>query len=175
VPIKIIAGHGASIKENGVWKNQIIDDCLWKEQVITLLNGYVLLCPDSFIEEKQFSLAWHYRGAESESGNALSRELIHCLDNIIKSYNLIILDGNKVVEIMSKKIGKGKAAQKLLEQNDFDFILSIGDDATDEDMFEFFLQNPLAFTIKVGKGNTCAKYRIDTVDDVIELLKRLSE
>ena len=39
---------------------------------------------------------------------------------------------------MTKEIGKGKAVKKLFEQNNYDFILSIGDDATDEEMFEYF-------------------------------------
>ena len=32
LPINIIAEHGAMIKENGIWKNQINDNGLWKER-----------------------------------------------------------------------------------------------------------------------------------------------
>ena len=60
------------------------------------------------------------------------------MESIISSYNLKILDGNKVVEIMTTEIGKGKAVKKLVEENNYDYILSIGDDKTDEEMFEFF-------------------------------------
>ena len=75
----------------------------------------------------------------------------------IHSCSLKILDGNKVVEIMHQEIGKGKAVEKLLAKEEYDFILSIGDDATDEEIFELFLPNDNAFTIKVGNGNTFAK------------------
>lgn len=174
LPINIIAEHGAMIKESGGWKNQIIDKSLWKKTIIPILNQITLTCQESYVEEKKFSVTWHYRNAESESGYIHSRELIRLLDNIIHSFKLKLLDGNKVVEVMSEEIGKGKAVKKLLEHINYDFILSIGDDATDEEMFEFFLHNTNAFTIKVGSGNTFAKYKLNSINDVVLFLKHLS-
>lgn len=174
LPIDIIAEHGAMIKENGEWKNKIIDYGLWKKDVLPLLNQAVLACPKSFVEEKYFSLTWHYRNAKSESGYVCSRELIRLLKNIIHFYNLKILDGNKVVEIMSEENGKGKAVKNIVEQNNYDYILSIGDDKTDEEMFELLLHNSNAATVKVGNGNTFAKYKLDNVNNVISLLEQLS-
>ncbi|MFA4853234.1 MAG: trehalose-phosphatase [Bacteroidales bacterium] len=174
LPIDIIAEHGAVIKENGEWKNQVIYNSLWKKDVLPLLNRAVLACPKSFIEEKHFSITWHYRKAKSESGYVCSRELIRLLRNIIHLYNLKILDGNKIVEVMGEKIGKGKAVKNIVEKNNYDYILSIGDDKTDEEMFEFFMHNINAFTIKVGEGDTFAKYKFDDVNKVIMLLEQLS-
>ena len=45
---------------------------------------------------------------------------------------------------------------------------------TDEEMFEFLLSNPDAFTIKVGNGDTLAKYKLAGINDVVLLLKHLS-
>ncbi len=78
------------------------------------------------------------------------------------------------MEILTEQVGKGKAVMKLLGQNIYDYILSIGDDATDEEMFEFFLHNTDAFTIKVGTGDTFAKYKLSSINDVELLLKHLS-
>ena len=174
LPISIIAEHGAMIKERGTWKNQINNNGFWKETIFPILNQITSKCPDSFVEEKHFSLAWHYRSTESHSGYIYSRELISILEKTIHSYNLKILDGNKVVEIMTEEVGKGKAVKKLFEQNNYDFILSIGDDATDEDMFEYFLNIASAFTIKVGDGNTAAKYKFAGISEVVSLLKQIS-
>jgi trehalose 6-phosphate synthase/phosphatase len=63
---------------------------------------------------------------------------------------------------------------KLFEQKNYDFILSIGDDATDEEMFEFFSHITKAYTIKVGNGDTFAKYKFTSINDVVFLLKQLS-
>ena len=174
LPIDIIAEHGAMKKESGAWRDQVNEDTTWKKNVINVLNQITSSCPKSYIEEKKFSLTWHYRNAESQSGYIQSRELISRLANIIHSYNLKILDGNKVVEIMSEEIGKGKAVEKLLEKDKYDFILSIGDDTTDEEIFEFFLPNDDAFTVKVGNGDSFAKQRFNSVSDVVQFLKQLS-
>jgi trehalose 6-phosphate synthase/phosphatase len=175
LPINFIAEHGAMIKENGIWKEQINDNCLWKKAVHTIFDKVTSACPESFVEEKTFSLAWHYRNTGSQTGYDHSRELIGILKKISNFYKLKILDGNKVVEIMNDKIGKGIAVKKLLEKNNYDFLLSIGDDITDEEVFELFMNNTNAVTIKVGNGKTVAKYVIEDVSDIHELLKYLSE
>jgi trehalose 6-phosphate synthase/phosphatase len=78
-----------------------------------------------------------------------------------------------VVEIMTNEAGKGNAVEKLLKKKNYDFILSIGDDATDEEMFEYLLHIANAFTIKVGNGDSYAKYQFDSINDVLLLLKQL--
>lgn len=174
IPIDIIAEHGAMIKENKEWKEYINRDGLWKKKIYPLLNKITLECQGTSIEEKSFSLAWHYRKAEDQIGYTYSRELMRILENRIDSYNLRILDANKVIEIMAKEIGKGKATQYLLDQNNYDYVLSIGDDKTDEDMFEVLLNSEKATTIKVGSGNTSAKYRLNSVEEVIQFLEKLT-
>jgi trehalose 6-phosphate synthase/phosphatase len=104
-----------------------------------------------------------------------SRELIQLLRNKIHYFNLKILDGKKVVEVLSTETGKGLAVKQLFEQGNFDFVLSIGDDATDEEMFEYFLHYSEAFTIKVGAGATSARYKFKSISDVAALLKQLTE
>jgi trehalose 6-phosphate synthase/phosphatase len=54
----------------------------------------------------------------------------------------------------------------------YDFIMAIGDDLTDEDSF-LALPAP-AYTIKVGRGRTKARYRLMSVSAVLELLKSLT-
>ena len=145
-----------------------------KQKIYPILNSVTLASPNSFIEEKSFSLVWHYRKVDQEAGYIQSRELIHNLENIVSSCDLKLLDGNKVIEIMAKGIGKGKAVEKLLGQNNYDYILAVGDDKTDEEMFEFLMHNDNAYTIKVAKGTTFAKYKLDNVNEVIGLLGQLS-
>lgn len=174
LPIKIIAEHGGMVKENGRWEKQINDNGKWKDSIIPLLNQVTLKCPKCYIEEKSYSLTWHYRNADLSEGYAYSREVIKSVEKCLSKFNLKILDGNKVVEIMTRSVGKGIAVKKLLEHDSYDYILSIGDDVTDEEIFELFLYDSNSFTIKVGIGNTLAKYKFDTVGDVILFLSNLS-
>jgi trehalose 6-phosphate synthase/phosphatase len=175
LPINIISEHGAMIKEDSGWKRMMAANDLWKNSIIPILSQAASDCPDSFVEEKKFSLAWHYRNADSREGYSYSRKLIRILEKLILSYNLKILDGNKVVEVLTNEIGKGKAVKKLIEKKNYDFILSIGDDTTDEEMFEYLLHFSNAFTVKVGNGDSFARYRLTGINDVESLLKKLSE
>jgi trehalose 6-phosphate synthase/phosphatase len=175
LPIRIIAGHGAIMKENGLWITRELDDLMWKETIRPVLEHMSLKCPDSFIEDKHFSLAWHYRNTDHKSAYGYSRQLIRQLEKFSEQLGLKILDGNKVVEIMHKEIGKGIAVKNLLAGENYDFILSIGDDVTDEEIFELFTDVREAVTIKVGNGSTHAKYYFSSVEEVVLLLKLLSE
>ena len=172
--INIIAGHGAIMKENRVWKIQVSDDIQWKDTIRPILDNMSRHCPESFIEDKHFSLAWHYRNTDHKSAFGCSRQLIKQLEKFSEGLGLKILDGNKVVEIMQKEIGKGIAVKKLLESEKYDFILSIGDDVTDEEIFELFIDVQEAVTIKVGNGPTKAKYFFSSVEEVVFLLKLLT-
>ena len=60
-------------------------------------------------------------------------------NDILVNNDLKILDGKKVVEILTRETGKGLAVKKLFENMSYDFVLSIGDDATDEEMFEYLM------------------------------------
>ncbi len=175
LPIKIIAEHGAMIREKGVWEVRISNDNGWKNFVLPLLESITSVCPNSFVEEKNFSLAWHYRNAEDRLGYESSRKLLGILEKEARTYNLKFLDGNKVVEIMSSVVGKGLTVKWLTELKYYDFILCIGDDVTDEEMFDYFLQDKSAYTIKVGSGKSSARFKLAGINDVIILLNQLSE
>lgn len=171
--INIIAEHGAMIKENGQWKEMLFDNVPWKKAVVSMLGEFTESCPGSFIEEKNFSVTWHYRNADPEGGYAISRKIIDNLRDIVAENNLKILDGKKVVEILTRETGKGLAVQWLFQKMSYDFVLSIGDDATDEEMFSYLKHFSNAITIKVGPGDTHAMYKFNSINEVVILLKQL--
>ncbi|MEP7127225.1 MAG: trehalose-phosphatase [Chitinophagales bacterium] len=174
MPIDIIAEHGAMIKQFKEWKQLVSDDGKWKASLLEVLDKFTKMCPGAFVEEKRFGLAWHYRNCNEQQGIDFSRQLIHELTSLAEQFHLKITDANKVVEINSKRISKAVAVDYFLSLNSFDYILCIGDDKTDEDMFHVLSGNRNAFTIKVGEGMTFAKYRVKSVEDVINLLRVLS-
>ena len=84
--------------------------------------------------------------------------------------NLQVLEGDKVIEIKSSEVDKGKAACLWLDES-YEFILAAGDDWTDEDTFMVMPQE--AFTIKVGTKNTVARYRCKSHKDIRKLIHEL--
>lgn len=170
--IDIIAEHGVWLRENGDhWHTLESLKNDWKDELRSVLEVYVDRTPGSFIEEKDFSLVWHYRRVETGLGELRTRELSSHLKYLSTNKNLQVLEGDMVVEIKSAAVNKGKAASKWLRQFPHDFTLAIGDDWTDEDTFKIMPKN--SFTIKVGSTTSTAKYSMDGFKDVRILLKKL--
>jgi trehalose 6-phosphate synthase/phosphatase len=179
---KWFSGHRINlIVEHGVWLNvygkdwEMVDNVSngWKPVMRPILEIFVDRTPGTFIEEKNYSLVWHYRKAEPEQGQQRANELKEELRNMIVNHNLEIMEGNKVIEIKAGGINKGKAATRFIRNMDFDCIIAIGDDWTDEYMFRELPGT--AVTIKVGLMNTAAAYKVESVASVRSLLKALAE
>jgi trehalose 6-phosphate synthase/phosphatase len=86
---------------------------------------------------------------------------------------LQLLPGNKVVEIKNVEINKGKAALTIVDNENYDFILALGDDYTDEDVFKALPDN--AITIKIGNNVSAAKFYMRSPTEARALLKHLTE
>jgi trehalose 6-phosphate synthase/phosphatase len=167
----LIAEHGAWLKE-GEWKvlEPVAND--WKDQIRSILELYVDRTPGSFIEEKEFSLVWHYRKADLALASIRARELKDALLHLTTNINVGVLEGSKVMEIKHIGINKGRAAQRWLAKEPWDFIMAIGDDVTDEDLFAALPES--AYSIKVGLGLSKAKYNIPSFHEVRALLMILN-
>lgn len=171
--ISFIAEHGVWFRNPGEnWSMMEQIDNEWKKSVQPILEFYVDQTPGSFIEHKNFSLVWHYRNADPDLGIQRAWELKDQLMELISNLNLQIMDGDKVLEIKYSGINKGRAATFKMGDDKFDFIFAIGDDWTDE--FTFDAMPESAFTIKVGTKSTKARFYVESVDDVRELLKQIT-
>ncbi len=169
----LIAEHGIWLKTlNNEWINRNPDTSEWKYNIRPVLESYVDRTPGSFIEEKSHSLAWHYRNADIELGKVRALEMVTNLSTLIINQDLEIMEGHKVIEIKVSGINKGSAAMEYIHNKDYDFILAIGDDWTDEHLFHVLPEN--AVTIKVGTIHSQAKYFIDTYRDVRQLLSKIA-
>lgn len=169
------------IAEHGAWKRiygeqwEVIPGLsdAWKEVVRPMLESYSDRTPGTFIEEKNYSLAWHYRKVGKELGEQRAGELGNNLVYLTRETGLQILPGNKVLEIKNVEVNKGKSALNYLQGKDFDFILAIGDDHTDEDIFTSLPE--YATSIKVGSRLTAADYYLKNVEDVRLFLENFIE
>ncbi|MHA1606799.1 MAG: bifunctional alpha,alpha-trehalose-phosphate synthase (UDP-forming)/trehalose-phosphatase [Candidatus Freyarchaeota archaeon] len=171
--VGLIAEHGVWVKEaGGSWETiePLRND--WKDEVRPLLELYVDRTPGSFIEEKEFSLVWHYRRADPELGLMRARELKDDLLHLTANLNLGILEGNKVIEVKNAGINKGRAVLHWLSMEKWDFILAAGDDWTDEDVFSVLPES--AYSIKVGLSPSQARFNVPSLADVRSLLRELA-
>ncbi|KPM33154.1 Trehalose-phosphatase [Croceitalea dokdonensis DOKDO 023] len=166
------------IVEHGVWISTKGEDFKmlekvkgdWMEKIRPVLESFVDRTPGSFIEEKNYSLAWHYRNTDPDFGQKRATELNTVLRSLIGNDDISVLNGNKVMEVKSSNVNKGRASVRMLSQADYDFVFAIGDDWTDEFMFEELPDSTI--TVKVGLQKTQAKYHVEGPKKVRELLKQ---
>ncbi|TDY11841.1 bifunctional alpha,alpha-trehalose-phosphate synthase (UDP-forming)/trehalose-phosphatase [Meridianimaribacter flavus] len=170
----LITDHGVWLKKQHTnWEalEHLKND--WMANIQPILETFVDRTPGTFIEKKKYSLAWHYRKADPELAQIRTIELNTVLTSLISNDNLTVLKGNKVIEIKSSNVNKGRAALRLLNEKSYDFIFSIGDDWTDEYMFEELPES--AYTVKVGFKKTKARYYVKDTDEVRTLLRKFTK
>ena len=169
----LVAEHGGWIKlKDRKWQSPVPFDVTWKESTRPILELFTDRTPGSTVEEKDFSLVWHYRRADPELAYVRGQELRGALVNLTENLDVGVFEGNKILEVKSQGVNKGRAAEHWTAERDWDFILAAGDDYTDEEMFSALPDE--AYSIKVGFTASKARFNVDSVNDIRMLLKRLS-
>jgi trehalose 6-phosphate synthase/phosphatase len=172
--INLVAEHGAMIKkaDSRHWQVMTRSETKWKRAIEPLLEKYTDQTPGAQLEYKAHSLVWHYRGVSPYYAQKYSVIIKRVLKPLVKTYGLQIYQGNKILEIKDPRITKGSAAMRWLRHR-YDFILAIGDDYTDEALFN--VTPASGYSIKVGQGRTAARYRLQSSADVRKLLTKLTK
>jgi trehalose 6-phosphate synthase/phosphatase len=174
VNIGLVAEHGAWIRDNrGKWATTGDYNTDWKEKVRPILDRFKRRTPGALVEEKDFSLVWHYRRADPELSSVRVAELKDTLYFLTANLKLDVAEGNKIVEVKNAGINKGTAAMKWISKRKWDFILAVGDDVTDEDLFRELPE--FAYSLKVGLAPSRAKLRFKTQNEVIPFLKKMKK
>lgn len=169
-----VAEHGARVKMPGEsqWTDRTAElDFGWKEHVKKILKMHADSTPGSFVEEKRTSLVWHHRRADPELGEWKARQLVAELSTALANAPLHVRQGKKIVEITPQEINKGAAVASLMARHPTDLAMAAGDDATDESMFR--LERPHFLTIKIGEGDTRARYVLPNPGGLRRMLKQL--
>jgi trehalose 6-phosphate synthase/phosphatase len=143
----------------------------WKDKIKPILERFKRRTPGALVEEKDFSMVWHYLRADPELSTVRVSELKETLYFLTANLDLDVAEGNKIVEVKNAGIDKGHAAKKWLSKKKWDFILAVGDDVTDEDLFRELPE--FAYSIKVGLSPSRAKFRFKSQAEVRPLLKSL--
>lgn len=170
LPLGLAAEHGAFYKHQGVWHSKV-QKVEWDKEIVDIMKQTTRKTPHSKLEIKDTALVWHYRDVDVWLAELRVTQLLNALINPCSRQNLQIMKGNKIIEVKYSDCSKGGEATRLLEEASCDFVMAVGDDTTDEEMFAAL--PPGAITIKVGKASGSACYRIPQQKQVVMFLTDL--
>lgn len=159
----------------------------WKKIAEPVMRHYMEATDGSYIEHKESGLVWHHQEADPDFGSCQAKELLDHLENVLANEPVAVRRGQHIVQVNPQGISKGVVVEKLVATmlsrgKPPDFVLCIGDDRSDEDMFESIMSsmnNPSlpataeVFACTVGKKPSKAKYYLDDTMDVIKMLQGL--
>lgn len=171
--VALAAEHGAYVRSpHGTWEALAPSDTSWKSQLLPLFQLEADRLPGSFVQEKDYSLVFHFRAAEPELASQRAKELTDRIMHFAANADIQVIAGNKVIEARAARVNKGLAAEHYVSSVQPDFILALGDDYTDEDMFHVL--PPDAWTIKVGTHHTQARFVARNHKEAVDLLRELA-
>lgn len=172
--VNIIAGHGIWRRDReGQWHLEEAVSSEWKDVIRPMLNLFQDRTPGSRVEEHEFSLLWYFDKAQPELAAIRLNELRDALLDLTANHEISILESSRYLEIKSAAASKGRAASHWYHLKEWDFVMALGDDWTDEDIFSMLEED--AYSVKVGVDISNAKYFLDSVQDVRALVKELSK
>ncbi len=164
----IIAMHGSEFVDESGRKEYIDNFEYYRQRTKELSAKYSYLekeFPNLRIIDKKGGLQFHYYNVDSKFVQDLERTISEIHEDGFELYS-----GKYVYELRVKGVNKGKAMLKFIGKEDF--ILFAGDDTTDE---EAFMALKGHVTIKIGKGETEAAFRIDSPTEFKMFLSDLLE
>ena len=189
----LAAEHGFmySVNRQGLdkWKKIIKKyDNEWIKNCSDIISPYLERCEGSFLDVKESSIVWQYTDCDLELGKQFCAAMSSELDNLVKKYNLKIVNGKGFMEIIAVGVNKGyfvgyKIKEFIKNKKSLDFILCIGDDTSDEKMFHYlntkkdeikkYCKKVKIYSITVGKKPSKAHYYVEKPKNVQELISGL--
>ncbi|XP_027158329.1 probable alpha,alpha-trehalose-phosphate synthase [UDP-forming] 7 [Coffea eugenioides] len=188
----IAAEHGYYLRwpYDGEWEMcGQSNDFGWMQLAEPVMQLYTESTDGSYIENKESAIVWHHRDADPGFGSSQAKEMLEHLESVLANEPVAVKSGQFIVEVKPQGVSKGVVAEKIFASmtergRQADFVLCIGDDRSDEDMFEIIgdamnsgvlSSNTSVYACTVGQKPSKAKYYLDDTSDVIMMLEALAD
>ncbi|XP_071707692.1 probable alpha,alpha-trehalose-phosphate synthase [UDP-forming] 7 [Rutidosis leptorrhynchoides] len=161
----------------------------WMHMAEPVMSLYTESTDGSYIERKESALVWHFQDADTSFGSAQAKEMLDHLENVLANEPVVVKSGQYIVEVKPQGVTKGLVAEKIFtsmfkDKKQADFVLCVGDDRSDEDMFVMIgdsikagiiSHNKSVFACTVGQKPSKAEYYLDDTIEVINMLENLGD
>jgi trehalose 6-phosphate synthase/phosphatase len=177
----------------GKWHTLMeVGDQSWKDTTKVVMDLFVQRTHGTYIEQKGNALIWQFSEADPEFGKLQSKELEEHLHLSLRQHPVEIIRGGGVsdgyIEVRPAGASKGLFLEHCLSAlknagTEADFVLTVGDDSSDEPMFQVVAERKkgsdeskgVSYSVTVGKKPTAAESYLDDPLAVLELVNALSK
>ncbi|WP_246846542.1 trehalose-phosphatase [Humibacter ginsenosidimutans] len=169
--VLLIASHGVEVRlEGGAVDVGLDDDEQARLAALSArLDAIVARTPGSKLEHKPVGLGLHTRGVPAEAAARADEAARDAAREVGGTF--LERAGKDILEFSVRDATKGDGLQRLRRHVDATGMLFAGDDVTDEDGFAALGHDDIG--IKVGQGETRARFRVADPDAVAGLLSQL--
>jgi len=131
-------------------------DMTWASIAYQLMELYRKRVQNTYIQFKGSAMVWQYREADPELGIWQARELSAALEETLSTHHVVVSSGKGYVEVRIRGVNKGVVVATILDEIEKkicrpDFVICIGDDRSDELMFES-INEAMKLELSVGAG-----------------------
>ena len=163
-PFRWVGSHGEEF--DGPLAGELADR---RDALAAVLAPVVAEVAGARLEVKPASVAVHTRQVPDRAAAAA---LLERARSLVDS-SLTLKPGKEVLEVAVTDADKGTALRRLVTELGVAAALYLGDDLTDEDGFRAL--GPDDVTIKIGDGDTAARYRVPDPAGALAVLRRLAD
>ena len=163
-PFRWVGSHGEEF--DGPLAGELADR---RDALAAVLAPVVAEVAGARLEVKPASVAVHTRQVPDRAAAAA---LLERARSLVDS-SLTLKPGKEVLEVAVTDADKGTALRRLVTELGAAAAMYLGDDLTDEDGFRAL--GPDDVTIKIGDGDTAARYRVPDPAGALAVLRRLAD
>jgi len=186
-------------------------DTSWQNVVQPIMQYFAERTPGTYIETKETSLAWHFQDADPHFGAWQAKDMQIHMEDVLANLPLEIVQGKFFVEVRHVGVNKALVLEHVLnrgprrrhaeqeavsQEEDFDFILCVGDDRSDEDMYQLLKayynrrcsdsaeavaaasssphNNVVIYLVRIGTGATQAEFFLENIWELRKILRAMA-
>lgn len=167
--LHLIGSHGAELGADPERSMRTALESAALDEINALFERIAAEHEGAWVESKPFAMALHVRRCSPEVGE---RALLAARTALADLTEARTMEGHMVFEAMVRNTSKRAALSLLREQLQPGTTIFLGDDASDEGVFESLGASDLG--IKIGPGVTLATHRLAIPQDSVEFLIALA-
>jgi trehalose 6-phosphate synthase/phosphatase len=166
--------HGRLVRHPGSeeWEQLVHTSSDWMEEVLPTLQRHAAMTPGALVVRRESSVEWHWRRADPEFGQWQANELALNLSEVMANLPVRVTHGPKLVQIRDMGVHKGLLAERLAgELGEGHFLLALGDDESDEELFARLPEH--AWTVRIGSHSSHARFQARAQPTAPALLRHI--